>query len=152
MAAGSGCAHSNSVELPEQSAVGPAKLESVPAATTGTLVVYSAWDGFDTSDPEHAHHSSYEVYSKNGKRLFRVRNYHTPMLEDPAAVPLAQGEYIIKARAQGYSFVKIPVVIKRDQVTDVHLDGSQPNSRHLDCASIVHLPNGQPVGWRASAE
>src|SRR5689334_20093980 len=71
-------------------------------STTGHLVVHSAWRRTGTDDPDHRVHSNYEILTDEGKPLLKIRNYVTPMLEDPATVPLAPGKYVVKARVQRY--------------------------------------------------
>jgi hypothetical protein len=62
------------------------------------------------------------------------------------------GAYLVAARANGYGKVIVPVVIRANQVTRVHLEGSPawPNGRELAKSNPVLLPGGEIAGWRAS--
>ena len=113
----------------------------------GSLVVFSAWQKTGTDDPEHDHHSSYDVL-KGNVVLRHVRNYFDPMLDEPVEVPLPAGNYKVRARAQGYGFVAVPVVIAPGRVTRVYLDGSsQGELAEAPISEQVRLPDGRVVGW-----
>jgi hypothetical protein len=144
-----GCAHTQGIVLQQ---VGPApitqyKKANADSAKQGSLVVYSAWQKTGTDDPEHDHHSSYDIL-KGDAVLRHVRNYFNPMLEEPIKVPLPAGNYQVRARAQGYGYVSVPVVIEAGRVTKVCLDGT--GGAELAQAPIseqVRLPDGRIVGW-----
>jgi hypothetical protein len=146
---GTGCAHTQTVVLRQ---VGPApitqqKEENMASANQGSLVVYSAWQKTGTDDPEHDHHSSYDIL-KGDAVLRHVRNYFNPMLEEPIEVPLPAGNYQVRARAQGYGYVSVPVVIAAGRTTKVYLDGSgREELAQAPVAEQVRLPDGRVVGW-----
>jgi hypothetical protein len=64
------------------------------------------------------------------------------------------GPYRVAARANGYGEVIVPVVIRANQVTTVHLEGSPawPNGRELTKSDPVRLPDGEMAGWRARSD
>ncbi|HTV63706.1 MAG TPA: hypothetical protein VMH30_14180 [Verrucomicrobiae bacterium] len=62
-------------------------------------------------------------------------------------ITLPAGEYVVKARAKDALWIKVPVIIKPDEITQVHLDGNwQPNAEGTE---VVMAPEGYPIGWRA---
>jgi hypothetical protein len=146
---GAGCTTPREATL---SQVGPepgVTAGKVNNSTAGTLVVYSAWRRTGTDDPDHRVHGNYEILTANGKPFLQVRNYITPMLEDPASVQLAPGKYVIKARVQGYGYVTVPVVIESRKLTALYMDDStRPEQR--ETAEKVQLPDGRVIGWASS--
>ncbi len=129
--------------------VGPAPQVAEKVQTPqGWLVVYSALDSGDFTGEDQVipHHSAYEIFSSDGKRLKYVPND----VLDPDAVRLPPGNYKIVASATDYRAVTVPVVIETGKVTVVHLDGSQPTiERPTPASDLVQLPGGLIVGWRA---
>ena len=136
--------------------VGPAPFPSAVGGSTGTLKVFSAFEqGADfNSQLYRPHYTDYRILSAEGKRLQTVRNDSGTVVEAPKRVQLPVGNYRVVARANGYGEVTVPVVIRADQVTTVHLEGSPswPNRSQLAASNPVRLPHGEIAGWRASAE
>ena len=120
----------------------------------GNLVVYSAHDPHANFNglENHIAYTDYRIFSKDGSVLQKVRNDAGRIAGGPATVELPVGDYQVEARANGYGLVKVPVVIKGNQVTVVHLDGggSWPNRAEMIQAGAVRLPDGRVVGWRAT--
>ncbi len=133
--------------------VGPPPQASSGGAQ-GTLMVYSAYDpNADFNDmPYLSRFTDYTLLSSQGKVLQVVHNNTGGVIEQPARVALPAGEYRVVARANGYHTVTVPVVILRDRVTTVRLDGSAswPNNAALLESNPVRLPKGEIVGWRAN--
>lgn len=143
-----GCATPQRVNL---APVGPEHGTRTPSpSNAGTLIVHSAWRRTGTDDADHRIHSNYEILKENGTTFLNVRNYVTPMLEDPATVPLAPGKYIVKARVQRYGIVEIPVVIETRKVTALYLDDSTRPSSALKQTERVELPDGRVIGWASA--
>lgn len=137
---------------PRVAPVGPAPVSAgYTAPGRGTLVVYSAWSCFDnylTSD-----HSSYTIYSDDGKRVKWVPNCIEGdfTVEPPTRVSLPAGSYKIKAEGGEYGWVEVPVIIKSGQTTPVYLDGGRHSIDSLATQNnSVSLPDGQIVGWAAN--
>jgi len=132
--------------------VGPAPFERSRKTPEGDLLVYSAFDLGGRSDPDASpHHSDYEIYAADGKRLQYVNNWVATFSEDPKEVRLAPGCYSVVARAVPSGTLKLPVVIEAGKTTTVRLDGSKlpTGSRQRPSSEFVRLPNGFIVGWRA---
>lgn len=128
--------------------VGPNPATRAPVLGDGQLEVYSAFsDRREGNDPTWRQHSSYYIYTAGGRRLQHVVNapgYYSTM---PRLVTLPPGEYIVNARAKDALWTKVPVVIKPNEITRVHLDGNwQPNVPGVE---VVMAPAGYPIGWRA---
>ena len=134
--------------------VGPPSVQSTVPNDNGTLVVFSAYDvtAPGTGDYEHRHHySDYKILSPDGKLLQNVHNDSNSVLREAARVKLPAGTYRVVAHANGYGMVTVPVVIEKNQVTTVHLEGggSWENDVADNQANVVRLPDGRIVGWRA---
>ena len=134
-------------------AVGP-RLQSLQnGAGNGSLLVYSAWDGLDTLDPDHEKHTGYAIFSTRGTMIESVRNRCGSFDQEPMVVSLPVGTYRVEARATNLGFVSIPVQIEENQTTIVYLDGmTKPRGVDPSDGNLIKLPNGQIVGWRASVE
>jgi hypothetical protein len=144
----SGCADSQHNLVLES--VGPPIVQRQMPNTDGILVVYSAYDV--TGPGISNHHSDYKIFAGDGKPLQIVHNHNVGLYEDPASVELSPGTYRVVAKADSYGIVTVPVVVKANQVTTVHLErgGSWPNESIFSQTNSVRLPDGQIVGWRAS--
>jgi hypothetical protein len=150
----SGCAsHSPSLVLDP---VGPAPVPSGVAGSSGTLLVYSAFEqGADfNSQLYRRHYTDYRILSADAKPLQTVRNDSGTSVGEPKRVQLPVGTYRVVARANGYGQVTVPVVIRADQVTTVHLEGSPSwqNRKQLAGSNPVRLPDGEIAGWPASTD
>jgi len=106
-------------------------------------------------DSDHPTHSSYTIFSDDGRVLQRVQNLSGSFYADPATVRLSAGKYKVEARATnfGLSLTVVPVVIEEGKTTTVYLDGEAPpvDLPQTNDSDWVHLPGGQIVGHRAPA-
>jgi hypothetical protein len=137
--------------------VGPEPSHSSAAGSAyGTLTVYSAYEvnaDFNSRDPNRPEHSDYFIFGADGKLLKRIHNNSGTIFQKPAPVRLAAGKYRVVARANGYGYVSIPVVVGGEQNTVVHLDrnGAWPDKSVFNQANSVRLPDGQIVGWKSAS-
>jgi hypothetical protein len=134
--------------------VGPSPQAS-GSATTGTLVVFSAYEvtAPGIGDFEHRHHySDYRILSEDGKLLQTVHNDVGTEVREAARVQLPAGKYRVAASSNGYGTVMVPVVIATNRTTVVHLEGgsSWASGAALNSADSVRLPDGEVVGWRVT--
>jgi hypothetical protein len=125
-------------------------------STNGTLVVYSAYEvnaDFNSRDPYRPECSDYRILSNDGKLLQRIHNNSGNSLQNPVAVGLPPGKYRVCARASGYGYVTVPVIIEAQQTTVLHLEGgsSWPNESAFNQTNAVRLPDGQIIGWKAAS-
>ena len=136
--------------------IGPPGPQSASTGTHGTLVVFSAYDPHaDFNDLPYLHHyTDYKILSAEGKLRQSVHNSNGLSLDGPKRVELPVGTYRVEAHANGYGSVTVPVVIRANQVTTVHLEGSVswPNNAALARSNPVRLPDGEIAGWRATAD
>jgi len=86
------------------------------------LEVYSATDEFKDGDARYFPHSSYAVYTTDGKLLKNVENHNSRTDEIPEIVALPVGSYTVLAQAEKHDYVRVPVVIKEGQRTILDLD------------------------------
>jgi hypothetical protein len=147
----SACASTASVLVLDP--VGPATVQSASSAPAGTLVVFSAFSVHAPSpgEPDYRqHYTDYKVYAVNGALLRTVANDAGLAVASPVRVTLAPGSYLVVARANGYGVIKVPVVVANGQATTLHLEGGGFAAEGGAAGSVVRLPDGQVVGWRAT--
>jgi hypothetical protein len=94
----------------------------------GSLVVYSATDAFDDGDVPYYAHSSYAIYTTNGKLFRNVENHISNSDEIPEVVTLPVGSYVIEARSERDGYVQVRVVIKAGRQTILDLDSRDKES------------------------
>src|SRR6266513_3263158 len=88
----------------------------------GYLEVYSATDEFDDGGVPYHAHSSYAIYTTDGKVFKNVENHISRNDEIPEVVALPVGSYTVEARSERDGYVRVPVVIKAGQRTILDLD------------------------------
>jgi hypothetical protein len=151
----SGCASSKD-GLP-LGTVGPAPLPVLNAnSTTGTLVVYSAYEvnaDFNSRDVDRPEYSDYRIYSADGKLLQKVHNDSGTIFQDPRRVALPVGNYQVVAQANiGFGHVTIPVSVEANRTTMLRLSGNWSGGYQFNQTNAVRLPDGQIVGYRATVD
>jgi hypothetical protein len=93
-----------------------------PHSAEGYLLVYSATDPVDDGDLVFNVHSSYSVYTTDGKLFKNVENHISRSDEIPELVSLPVGAYIVGARSANDGYIRLRVVIKPGQRTTLALD------------------------------
>ena len=86
-------------------------LDCQDALPQGYLTVYSATDQFDDGGVLYYAHSSYSIYTADGKFLRNVENHISRSDEIPALVTLPAGSYTIEARSDSHGYIRVPIVI-----------------------------------------
>jgi hypothetical protein len=132
--------------------VGPQLLTADALAPKGYMKVYSSTEGHNDGDVHYYPHTSYTVYSDDGRTVVKkVANAISIHDEDPALVDMPAGNYTVLAESEYYGMVKIKVVIEPGKLTTVNLEYNNPSPHDLSngSADLVRLPNGSVVGWRA---
>ena len=134
--------------------VGPPPGASVGAGSTGILMVYSAYEqgAYFNSPYYRRQFTDYKILSTEGELVQSVHNDTGTLVEAPKRVQLPVGIYRVVARANGYGKAIIPVAIRANLVTKVHLEGNPawPDGREIAKSNPVRLPHGEIAGWRAS--
>ena len=102
--------------------VRPGNWGSRTESSQGYLRVYSATDEFNDGAAFYFPHSSYAIYTIDGKFVKNVKNRRFPGDEIPEAVALPVGTYAVQARSQRRGYIRSLVVIKEAQQTTLHLD------------------------------
>jgi hypothetical protein len=92
------------------------------ASAEGYLLVYSATDEVSDGDLVFNPHSSYLIYTPDGKLFKSVENHMSRSDEIPERVSLPIGVYVVEARSANDGYVRVPVVIKPSRRTLVDLD------------------------------
>ena len=88
----------------------------------GYLMVYSATDEFSDGDLVFNAHSSYLIYTTDGKSFKSVENHMSRSDEIPQRVSLPAGSYIVEARSANNGYIRVRVVIKPSRLTLLDLD------------------------------
>jgi hypothetical protein len=94
----------------------------------GSLVVYSETDAFDDGDASYYAHSSYTIYTNDGKIFKNVENHLSRSDEIPEVVTLPVGSYVIEARSEKDGYVRVRIVIKTGRQTILDLDSRDKES------------------------
>jgi hypothetical protein len=151
----SGCATRS--PHPIADTVGPVpSVVQTTASTNGTLLVYSAYKrnaDFNSNDPRRAEHSDYRILSADGQLVRKVHNITPTAIQDAVPVELPPGNYQVVARANGYGYLTIPVLIEQQRCTVLHLEGGGfwPDESSFNETNSVRLQDGQIIGWRSAA-
>ena len=88
----------------------------------GYLLVYSATDEVSDGDIPFNPHSSYLIYTPDGRLFKSVENHMSRSSEIPDTVKLPAGSYIVEARSANNGYVRVRVVIKPSRQTVLDLD------------------------------
>jgi len=91
-------------------------------AAEGYLLVYSATDEFQDGGLAFYAHSSYSIYTVDGKLFKSVENHMSRSDEIPELVTLPVGSYIVEARSENNGYVRVRVVINPARRTMLELD------------------------------
>lgn len=103
-------------------AVRPGNWDYQTESRQGYLKVYSASDEVRDGDTRYFPHSSYIIYTTDGKLFKNVENHRSGDDEIPELVSLPVGSYRVVARSLRGGYVRILVVIKEHQETVLDLD------------------------------
>ena len=87
------------------------KLNHQAALPQGYLMVYSATDRFDDGGTFYYPHSSYSIYTTDGKLFKKVENHISRSEVIPALVTLPAGSYTILLRSENRGYIRLPIVI-----------------------------------------
>ncbi len=133
--------------------VGPQPVTSAELSPKGYLKVYTATEDHDDGDLHYFPHTGYTIYSEDGERVVqKVANAIGIHDQCPSLVQLPVGKYVVRAEAERNGMVRIAVLIKPGLLTVVDLEyDAKQNIHHSNISDLVQLPNGQIVGWRATA-
>jgi hypothetical protein len=92
------------------------------AANQGYLQVFSATDEFDDGGLSYYAHSSYAIYTNDGKLFKNIENHLSRSDEIPEVVALPIGYYTVEARSGSKGYISVRLVIKAGQRTILDLD------------------------------
>ena len=109
-------------------AVRPGNWNHHSESSQGYLKVYSASDVVKDGDTRYFSHSSYVIYTIDGRPFKNVKNHFSADDEIPELVSSPVGSYRVVARSEGGGYVRMLVVIKEDQQTILNLDLWEPTT------------------------
>jgi len=115
-------------------AVRPGNLDYGTELRKGYLKVYSATDEFNDGDAWYFPHSSYTIYTTDGKFFKNVENHISRSDEIPQIVTLPVGSYKVEARSEQDGYVRVAVVIEEGHQTILRLDLRE----HKPLGRLVH--------------
>jgi len=95
----------------------------------GYLLVYSATEESSDGDIQFNAHTSYVIYTVDGKFFRNIENHLSRSDELPERVSLPPGSYSIEARSTKDGYVRVPVIVKPGRPTIVDLDRFSASSR-----------------------
>src|SRR5262245_4273193 len=95
----------------------------------GYLLVYSATDESSDGDIQFYAHTSYVIYTADGKFFRNIENHLSRTDEAPERVSLPPGSYSIEARSTRDGYVRVPLIVKPGRSTIVDLDRFPASSR-----------------------
>ena len=101
------------------------KLNDQAELPQGYLLVYSATDRFDDGGTFYYPHSSYSIYTTDGKFFKNVENHISRSDEIPALVTLPVGSYTILLRSENRGYIRLPIVITPGRRTILDPDEAQ---------------------------
>jgi hypothetical protein len=128
----------------------PAALEN--PAKKGQLEVFSALTPrTEGNNPTWYQHTDYTIYNLHGRTVKHVNNTIGYYSSEPRLINLPPGKYLVKAEAEDYPSVTVPVIIDSGRITKVHLDDAWRPADDRKTAFIT-LPAGNPVGWSTNAK
>jgi hypothetical protein len=109
------------------SATGPIQpaLNDQAELRQGYLLVYSATDRFDDGGTSYYPHSSYSIYTTDGRLFKNVENHISKSDEIPALVTLPVGSYTILLRSENRGYIRLPIVITAGRRTILDPDEAQ---------------------------
>jgi hypothetical protein len=115
----------------------------------GALQVYTEPEEYYEDDMSYFPHTDYQLLTPDGKHLRRVWNHNTHEDETPAVVSLPPGRCVVRARAEFYGLVSVPVVVEPNKLTKVILQPGWSPGPNVSYSDLVQIPEGYFVGWRA---
>lgn len=128
------CLVGSTYALPRDSSLlspGPIRPDGLDYRTEvlqGYLEVFSATDEFDDGGVPYHAHSSYAIYTTDGKAFKTVENHISRSDELPEIVTLPVGPYIVEARSDKDGYVRVAVVIKAGYRTTLNLELGQQDT------------------------
>ena len=102
--------------------VSPRHLDDRAERPQGYLTVYSATDRSEDGGLLYYAHSSYAIYTIDGRLFKRVENHLSATDETSEMVSLLIGSYIVEARSEKDGYVRSPVTINEGRGTILDLD------------------------------
>ena len=114
--------------------VRPGNLAYRAGLPQGYLKVYSATDPFKDGDARYFPHSSYAIYTSDGRLYENVRNHRSANDEVPEVVALPVGTYTVVARSERGGYAGMLVVIKEGEQVVLDFDLWETKTQR----SLVH--------------
>ena len=125
--------------------VQPETLNDPTESAQGYLKVYSGTDEYDDGGLACYAHSSYAIYTTDGKLVKTVENHISRSDDSPELVGLPAGSYVVIARSVRLGDVAIRVAIKARQLTVLDLDLGAGDGQTVTFTRVV-TPYGQLIG------
>src|SRR5207302_10087940 len=128
------CAQAGGKDQFSPGPVRPGNLDYRTELPQGYLKVYSATDRFNDGDARYFPHSSYAIYTIDGRLYENVRNHRSADDEVPEVVALPVGTYTVVARSERGGYAGMLVAIKEGKQVVLDLDLWETKTQR----SLVH--------------
>jgi hypothetical protein len=125
-------------------AVGPITSSKSPRGGVGSLQVFTALTERNDAGIQYLYPQNYLIYQMNTPVKSVVNS--ALMSEQPSVVDLPPGEYVVRAPADGFGWVQVPVLIKAGYLTEVHLDRRWRPGDWRSATNLATMPDGSPMG------
>jgi hypothetical protein len=133
------------------SPVGPGPVSHAEYLPKGHLQVFSDTETHVVGDgPPYYTHTGYSIHDESGKVVQFVPNHTGDMDESPTMVTVPAGDYKIVAESSSYGRVTVPVLVQEGKTTVIHLDRDWKPPSNASTNELVHLPDGEAIGWSSS--
>jgi hypothetical protein len=97
--------------------------------SNGYLIVYSATGRVDDGSVPYYPHSSYTIYTLDGKLVKTVANHVSDSDETPNLVSLPVGPYLIEAQSEQEGLLRVHVLIRAGALTALNLEGERTDTQ-----------------------
>ena len=117
----------------------------------GELIVFTQTEDINDGGISYTRHTAYSVENQEGKTVRQVVNRAGNTDQSPTTVSMDPGSYVVRARADGFGLVAVPIQIAPNQLTAVYLDREpRPKGLAIPPGQEVTLPDGRLVGRKTA--
>lgn len=113
----------------------------------GELIVFTQTEDINDGGISYTRHTAYSIENQEGNTVRQVVNRAGNTDQSPTTVSISAGSYVVRARADGFGLVAVPILIAPNQLTAVYLSREpRPKGLAIPPGQEVTLPDGRLVG------
>ncbi len=117
----------------------------------GELIVFTQTEDINDGGISYSRHTPYSIENETGQTVKEVTNRAGSTDQTPTTVSIASGSYVVRARADGFGLVAVPIQVAPNQLTAVYLDRTtRPKGLSIPEGQEVRLPDGRLVGRKVA--